>query len=47
MIPKRFIFAKSTLKSLLNLKREDEEKPDLKEEEAFPEEAERNEKAAD
>jgi len=47
MIPKRFILAKSTLKSLLNLKREDEEKPDLKEEEAFPEEAERNEKNAD
>lgn len=39
MIPKRFILAKSSLKSLLNLKREDEEKPDLKEDEAFPEEA--------
>ena len=39
VIPKRFILAKSSLKSLLNLKREDEEKPDLKEDEAFPEEA--------
>ena len=47
MIPKRFILAKSSLKSLLNLKREDEEKPDLKEDEAFPEEAERTEKSAD
>lgn len=47
MIPKRFILAKSSLKALLNLKREDEEKPDLKEEEAFPEEAERSEKSAD
>jgi hypothetical protein len=47
MIPKRFILAKSSLKSLLNLKREDEEKPDLKEDEVFPEEAERTEKSAD
>lgn len=47
MIPKRFILTKSSLKSLLNLKREDEEKPDLKEDEAFPEEAERTEKSAD
>jgi hypothetical protein len=47
MIPKRFILAKSSLKSQLNLKREDEEKPDLKEDEAFPEEAERTEKSAD
>jgi len=31
----------------VNLKREEDEKPDLKEEELFPEEAERNEKAAD
>jgi hypothetical protein len=47
MIPKRFILAKSSLKSLLNLKREDEEKPDLKEDEVFPEEAEHTEKSAD
>jgi hypothetical protein len=47
MIPKRFILAKSYLISLLNLKREDEEKPDLKEDEAFPEEGERTEKSAD
>jgi len=47
MIPKRFILAKSSLKSLLNLKREDEEKPDLKEDEAFPEEEEHTEKSAD
>ena len=47
MIPKRFILAKSYLISFLNLKREDEEKPDLKEDEAFPEEGERTEKSAD
>jgi hypothetical protein len=47
IIPKYFIFAKCSLKALVNLKREEDEKPDLKEEELFPEEAERNEKAAD